>query len=71
MNENLDSCFKGNHVTTDLFLNLYGEESVYLASTSTVLFIVDRSQAGPELKWGRNLESGFNTEAIEGCCLLS
>ena len=42
----------------------FGEERVYSAYTSTLLFITKGSQ-------GRNLEAGVNVEAKEACCLLA
>jgi hypothetical protein len=46
-----------------------GEERVYLAYTSIALFIIEGSQ--DRIKQGRNLETGANAEAMEGCCLLA
>lgn len=39
------------------------EERIYLAYTSTALFITERSQ---ELEQGRNLEAGTDAEIMEG-----
>ena len=40
----------------------------FLAYTSKLLFIIKANQ---ELKQGRNLEAGADTEAQEECCLLA
>jgi hypothetical protein len=45
-------------------------KGVYLTYTATPQFITERSP-GQELKQGRNLEAGADTEAMEGCCLLA
>jgi hypothetical protein len=45
-----------------------GEERVYSAYTSTLLFITKGSQ--DKNSEGRNLEAGAYAEAMEGCCLL-
>jgi hypothetical protein len=44
-----------------------GEEGVYSAYTSSLLIITLRQ----ELIKVRNLDSGVDTEALEGCCLLA
>jgi hypothetical protein len=43
-------------------------QRVYSAYTSTALFFIIES--GQELKQGRNLEAGADSEAMEGCNLL-
>jgi hypothetical protein len=48
-----------------------GEERVYSAYTSTLLFITKGSQDWNSNKVGRNLEAGADAEAIVGCCLLA
>jgi hypothetical protein len=45
-----------------------GEERVFSAYTSTLLFITKGRQ---ELTQSRNLEAGADAEAMEGCCLLA
>lgn len=47
--------------------NQVGEDRVYLASTSTLLFIT-RKKSGQELRQCKNLESGADTEVIQGNC---
>ena len=41
-----------------------GEERVYLAYTSISLFIIEGEKSGQELKQGRNLEAGADSEAM-------
>jgi hypothetical protein len=45
-----------------------GEERIYLAYTSTRLFI---TKGKLKLTQGRNLEAGAVAEAMKGCCLLA
>ena len=45
------------------------DKRVYLAYTSTLLFITEGSQVRKS-KQGRNLEAGADVEAMEKCCLL-
>lgn len=44
-----------------------GEEMVYLACAPKALFIIDGNQERSS-KQGRSLETGADTEAMEGCC---
>jgi hypothetical protein len=46
------------------------EGRIYLAHISISLLIIRGSQRW-ELKQGKNLETGANAEAMEGCCLLA
>jgi len=43
------------------------EGRTYLVYTSSLVFIIWR-QTEQELKWARNLESGADTETVDGCC---
>jgi hypothetical protein len=48
-----------------------GEERVYSANTSTLLFINKGSQDRQELTQHRNLRAGADAEAMEGGYLLA
>jgi hypothetical protein len=48
-----------------------GEERVYSAYSSTLLFRNRESKSGQELTQGRILEAGADAEAMEGCYLLA